>query len=166
MSIWALHTVTVLRENDAEKEVVAEDTNTQCFSIMFWNHLKYLNYAPLYFTSFFPLACLLCCALMFCHLLSTLWLKQGLHSFTRSTKKKKKKSAHARSSFNICSNPSSSCRLNGSYFWYFSLLLMLQLRRHAGVSHPPVLSAQKLSFHNTKVANNTKHESKVGMWGM
>lgn len=56
-----------------------------------------------------------------------------------------RRKAHAQSSFNICSNPCSSCRLNGSYFWYFSLLLMLRFR-HALVSHTH-LSFQCKCFH-------------------
>lgn len=72
---------------------------------------------------------------------------------------------HAQSSFNICSNPCSSCRLNGSHFWYFSLLLMLQFRRRAGVSHPPVLSMQMLSFLDAQMANKIKDESKDGGGG-
>lgn len=101
---------------------VAEDTNIQYFTIAFWNHLKYLNY--LYAALFPILFCLrlLCCVLMFlCCLLSSVWLIQGLFFF-RSTGEKK---AHAQSSFNICWNPCSSCRQNGSYFWYRPLPLPL-----------------------------------------
>lgn len=68
--------------------------------------------------------------------------------------------AHAQSSFNICSNPCSSCRLNGSHFWYFPLLLMLQFRRCAGASHPPVLSMQMLSFLDAQMANKMKKEGR------
>lgn len=60
--------------------------------------------------------------------------------------------AHAQSSFNICSNPCSSCRLNGSYFWFFFFsfpALNATIPTCGDVSHPPVLSMQMLSFLST-----------------
>lgn len=54
--------------------------------------------------------CVCCAGVMFCCLLSSVWLTPGLHSFTGAQQQR----AHAQSSFNISSNPCSSCRLNAS----------------------------------------------------
>lgn len=68
---------------------VAEDTNIQYFTITFWNHLKYLNYL---YAALFPILLFVCvcCAVLwcFCCLLSSLWLIQGLHSFSEAQQKK------------------------------------------------------------------------------
>lgn len=128
-----------------EELAAAEDTNLQYFNIAFWNHLKYLNYL---YGALFPhpsfCLCLLCCVLMFLLFIILTLTDTGFTFFLRSTAVK----AHAQSSFNICSNPCSSCRLNGSYFWFpppSLMLLMLQFRRSL-VSHTH-LSFQCKSFH-------------------
>lgn len=70
--------------------------------------------------------------------------------------------AHAQSSFNICSNPCSSCRLNGSYVWYFSSLLLLMRRfRCAPMSHTHLsFQCKKLSFCNAQMGNKIQDELK------
>lgn len=70
--------------------------------------------------------------------------------------------AHAQSSFNICSNPCSSCRLNGSYVWYFSSLLLLMRRfRCAPMSHTHLsFQCKKLSFCNAQTGNKIQDELK------
>lgn len=72
--------------------------------------------------------------------------------------------AHAQSSFNICSNPCSSCRLNGSYVWYFSSLLFLMRRfRCAPMSHTHLsFQCKKLSFCNAQTGNEIQAELKEG----
>lgn len=66
-----------------EELAAAEDTNLQYFTIAFWNHLKYLNYL---YGALFPILLFVCvcCAVFWCFycLLSSLWLIQGLHSFS------------------------------------------------------------------------------------
>lgn len=70
--------------------------------------------------------------------------------------------AHAQSSFNICSNPCSSCRLNGSYVWYFSSFLLLMRRfRCAPMSHTHLsFQCKKLSFCNAQTGNKIQDELK------
>lgn len=70
--------------------------------------------------------------------------------------------AHAQSSFNICSNPCSSCCLNGSYVWYFSSLLLLMRRfRCAPMSHTHLsFQCKKLSFCDAQTGNKIQDELK------
>lgn len=80
--------------------------------------LKSLEIFELFIRRAFPhpsfCLCLLCCVLMFLLFIILTLTDTGFTFFLRSTAVK----AHAQSSFNICSNPCSSCRLNGSYFWF------------------------------------------------
>lgn len=126
--------------------------------------LKSLEIFELFIRRAFPhpsfCLCLLCCVLMFLLFIILTLTDTGFTFFLRSTAVK----AHAQSSFNICSNPCSSCRLNGSYFWFppppFSHALNATIQTLAGVSHPPVLSMQMLSFPNAQMANKIKDELK------
>lgn len=112
--------------------------------------LKSLEIFELFIRRAFPhpsfCLCLLCCVLMFLLFIILTLTDTGFTFFLRSTAVK----AHAQSSFNICSNPCSSCRLNGSYFWFppplpSLMFLMLQFRRSL-VSHTH-LSFQCKCFH-------------------
>lgn len=138
----------------------AEDTNIKCFTIAFWNHLKYLNYlyAALSPHPSFCL-CLLCHVLMFfaVYYPPSDWCRVYILSLEPT------REAHAQSSFNICSNPCSSCRLNGFllliyiYIYIFPplpRLLMLRFRRVL-VSHTH-LSFQCKFFYFSALKWRTK----------
>lgn len=137
----------------------AEDTTIHYFTIAFWNHLKYLNY--LYAThsphpSFLFVFVVLGSDVFAVYYPQSDWYRVYILSLEHSS------GAHAQSSFNICSNPCSSCRLNGSYVWYFSSFLLLMRRfRCAPMSHTHLsFQCKKLSFCNAQTGNKIQDELK------
>lgn len=99
------------RHHSLKVHAVAEATNIQYFTIAFWNHLKYLNYlcAALFSPSFFLFVfVVLCTDVSAVYYPQPDWYRVCILSPEHSRK------AHAQSSFNMCSNPCSSRRLNGS----------------------------------------------------
>lgn len=152
-----LDTVTVKSKdwNRLKQLALAEDTTKRYFTITFWNHLKYLNYlyATLSPPSIFLFVFVVLGSDVFAvYYPQSAWYRVYILSLEHS------REAHAQSSFNICSNPCSSCRLNGSYVWYFSSLLLLMRRfRCAAMSHTHLsFQCKKLSFCNAQTATKYK----------
>lgn len=128
-----------------------EKSKTSCSS---WGHqhlvfhhriLKSLEIFELFiYHAFFPpsiflfVFIVLCCDVFAVYYPQSDWYRVYILSLAHS------REAHAQSSFNICSNPCSSCRLNGSYFWFPPVLLMLQFRHTLSHTH---LSFQCKCFH-------------------
>lgn len=140
---------------------VAEDTNIQYFTITFWNHLKYLNYLYNTLSSPHPSFCLrlLCCILMFfCCLLSSLLTDTGFAFFLRSTAEKPTYN-HLLISAQIPAPPAVWMGLAFDFDIFF-FAPNATIQASAGVSHPPVLSMQMLSFHDAQMANKIKYEFK------
>lgn len=114
-------------------------------------------YTPRFFPSIFLFVFVVLCSDVFAvYYPPSDWYRVYILSLEQS------REAHAQSSFNICSNPCSSCRLNGSYFWYFSPLLMLRFRC-ALVSHTHLsFQCKCFHFHNVPMADKIKDELEEG----
>lgn len=151
---WSWH-LNRVKEAAAAAAAAAEHTNIQYFTIAFWNHVKYLNYL---YASLFPIPLFVCAcwAVFWCSAVyypPSDWYRVYILSLEQS------RGAHAQSSFNICSNPCSPCRLNASYFWYFPAL-NAAIQTSGGVSHPPVLSERVLSLLRAQMANTMRKGNK------
>lgn len=131
----------------------------QCFTIAFWNHLKYLNYLYAALLPVLLFVCV-CCAVFWCFCLFIILrlTDTGFTFFLWSTVEKPTHN-HLLISAQIPAPPA---------VWMlptFDILLPAlnaAIQTHAGVSHPPVLSMQMLSFVDAQLANKIHAELKGG----